>query len=100
MVSLILLIGAAIPVSWSLNIDGINIINLFILAAYVKMISLLIVTPGNSGAAEYAFIYLFTGLLVSEDIIAYMLIWRFVTYYIPLIIGGILALTWKGDNNE
>lgn len=99
-ISLILLIGAAIPVGASLNINSISMINLFILATYVKMISLLIVTPGNSGAAEYAFIYLFTGLLLEEDIIAYMLIWRFVTYYIPLITGGVLALTWKGDNNE
>lgn len=53
--SLIFLIGAAIPVAWSLNIDSISVLNLFILAAFVKMISLLIVTPGNSGASEYCF---------------------------------------------
>ena len=100
MMSLVFLIGAIIPVGWSLNISGINVLNLFILGAFVKMISLLIVTPGNSGASEYAFIYLFTGLLASEDIMAYMLIWRVVTYYIPLTVGGILAMTWRGDDNE
>lgn len=98
--SLILLIGAIIPVSWALNISGISILNLFILGTYIKMISLLLVTPGNSGASEYAFIYLFTGLLANEDIMAYMLIWRVVTYYIPLTVGGILAMTWRGDDNE
>ena len=61
------------------------------------MMCLLIVTPGNSGGAEYCFIYLFTGLLIEEDIISYMLMWRFVTYYIPLVLGGILAMTWRKE---
>lgn len=101
MLSLIFLIGAAFPIARALNINSISVLNLFIIATFVKMISLLIVTPGNSGAAEYCFIYLLTGLLANEDIMAYMLIWRFVTYYIPLISGGILAMTWgRGDKNE
>ena len=64
------------------------------------MISLLIVTLCNSGVSEYAFIYLFTGLLVNEDIIAYMIIWKIVTYYIPLVTGGAIAMIWRGDDNE
>lgn len=98
--SLLFLIIAAWPVARSLNINNISILNLFILATYVKMISFLIVTPGNSGGAEYTFIYLFTGLLLNEDIMAYMLIWRFVTYYIPLITGGVLALTWGREKKD
>ena len=92
--SLVFFILAAAPIASSLNINSISILNLFILVTYAKMMCLLIVTPGNSGAAEYCFIYLFTGLLGEEDIMAYMLIWRFVTYYIPLIAGGILAMIW------
>lgn len=96
--SLIFMMIAAYPIAMSLGINSINILNIFVLVTYAKMLSLLIVTPGNSGAAEYAFIYLFTGLLGEEDIMAYMLIWRVVTYYIPLIGGGILAITWgKGE---
>jgi len=96
--SLVALILAAYPIARSLGINSINIINLFILATYAKMMSLLIVTPGNSGAAEYCFIYLFNGLLGEDDIMAYMLIWRFVTYYIPLIAGGIFAIMWGKEN--
>lgn len=92
--SLVAFIIAAYPIARSLGINSINILNIFILATYAKMVSLLIVTPGNSGAAEYCFIYLFTGLLVEEDIMAYMLIWRFVTYYVPLIVGGVFAIAW------
>lgn len=92
--SLLALILAAYPIARSLDINSINIVNLFILATYAKMMSLLIVTPGNSGAAEYCFIYLFSGLLGEDDIMAYMLIWRFATYYIPLITGGVIAIIW------
>lgn len=100
-VSYILLMLAAWPIAISLNITNIGIIDLFILATYAKMMCLLIVTPGNSGAAEYCFIYLFTGLIAEDGIMAYMLIWRFVTYYIPLMAGGILAITWgRGDDCE
>ena len=99
--SLVFFILAAVPIARSLNINNISILNIFILVSYAKMMCLLIVTPGNSGAQEYCFIYLFTGLLIEEDIMAYMLIWRFVTYYIPLILGGILAMMWrKEEKNE
>lgn len=99
--SLIFFIWAAFPIARSLDINSISAIKLFVLAAFVRMMSLLMVTPGNSGAAEYSFIYMFTGLLAHEDIMAYMLIWRFVTYYIPLITGGVLAMMWgKEDKNE
>ena len=92
--SLVAFIIAAYPIARSLGINNINIVGIFILSTYTKMMSLLMVTPGNSGAAEYCFVYLFTGLLIEEDIMAYMLVWRFVTYYIPLIAGGIFALSW------
>lgn len=92
--SLVFFLLAAWPIARSLNINAISIINLYILATYAKMMCMLIVTPGNSGAAEYCFLYLFSGLIAEEGIVAYMIIWRFVTYYIPLIAGGILAICW------
>lgn len=95
--SLVFFILSAYPIARSLNINSISILNIFILVTYARMMCLLIVTPGNSGGAEYCFIYLFTGLLIEEDIISYMLIWRFVTYYIPLVLGGILAITWRKE---
>ena len=99
-ISFALFLLAACPVAWALDIKSISIINLFILVTYARMMCLLIVTPGNSGGAEYCFIYMFTGLLCEEDIMAYMLIWRFVTYYIPLIVGGISAITWGRGNKK
>lgn len=95
MLSFLFYMLAAYPVAVSLGITNISAAKMFILATYVKMLSLVFITPGNSGAAEYNFIYLFTGLISENEIMAFMLIWRFVTYYIPLIIGGIIAVLWK-----
>lgn len=93
--SIVLLMIASWPIARAMHITNISIINLFILSTYIRMMCLLVVTPGTSGAAEYCFIYLFSSLASSNDIIAYMLIWRLVTYYIPLIAGGMLALLWE-----
>ena len=101
--SLVFFYLSAWPIALSMNITNINFLNLFILATYAKMMCLLIITPGNSGAAEYCFIYLFSSLLEESSTTAYMLIWRVVTYYIPLIVGGVLAITWgrgKKKNEE
>lgn len=95
MLSFLFYMLAAYPVAVSMGITSISAVKMFILATYVKMLSLIFITPGNSGAAEYNFVYLFTGLISESGIMAFMLIWRFVTYYIPLITGGILAITWK-----
>lgn len=95
LLSLFLFLIVAYPVARAMHIKSISFINLFVLAVYVKMMSLLVVTPGNSGAAEYCFVYLFTGLIHEDDIMSYMLIWRFITYYIPLILGGLIALHWE-----
>lgn len=100
LLSLVFFIIAAAPIATSLNMNNISLLNIFIIVTYARMISLLIVTPGNSGAAEYSFIYLLAGLLHEEDIMAYMLIWRFVTYYIPLLLGGILAITWRKETRN
>lgn len=95
MLSFLFYMLAAYPVAVSMGITNISAIKMFILATYVKMLSLIFITPGNSGAAEYNFVYLFTGIISDSDIMAYMLMWRFVTYYIPLIIGGVIAIIWK-----
>ena len=100
MLSFLFYMLAAYPVAVSMGITNISAIKMFILATYVKMLSLIFITPGNSGAAEYNFLYLFTGFITESEIMAFMLIWRFVTYYIPLIFGGLLAIVWKKVKNN
>ncbi len=99
-ISLLFYYLSSIPIAKSLGIDSISMLNIFIIAKYSKMMCLLFVTPGNSGGAEYCFIYLFERLLSESSVMAYMLIWRLATYYIPLIVGGIIAISWGKEKKQ
>lgn len=46
--------------------------------------------PGSSGGMEYGFITLFSIFAMNAKISAVMIIWRFITYYVPVILGGLL----------
>lgn len=46
--------------------------------------------PGSSGGMEYGFITLFSAFAVSAELNASLLIWRTLTYYVLVIIGGFL----------
>jgi len=46
--------------------------------------------PGSSGGIEYGFISLFSMLVLNTNASAVMLIWRFITYYALVVVGGIL----------
>ena len=51
------------------------------------------VVPGASGGVEYGFISVFTSFLLGDVgilVSVAMIIWRFLTYYMPLIVGGVL----------
>lgn len=46
--------------------------------------------PGSSGGMEYGFITLFSTFALSAELNASLLIWRTLTYYVLVIIGGFL----------
>ena len=48
-------------------------------------------TPGNSGAAEVAFVALMSGYVPHEALLGGVLIWRFFNHYSELVIGAFLA---------
>ena len=51
--------------------------------------------PGGTGGLEYGY-SAFYGFFVKGSVLsASMLIWRFITYYLGIIIGGILFNTDK-----
>jgi hypothetical protein len=47
-------------------------------------------TPGNSGVAEISFAALYTPIVASSLLGGLVLLWRFLTYYMNLIVGGFL----------
>ena len=68
---------------------SINIALTVITSAYVMLIGSFVPIPGGTGGLEYGY-SAFYGFFVRGSILsASMLIWRFITYYLGLIVGGI-----------
>ena len=61
-----------------------------IASAYVMLIGSFVPLPGGTGGIEYGFLKFFGVFLVSDvKLRALMLMWRFVTFYMGIIVGGI-----------
>jgi len=48
----------------------------------------LIPTPGGSGGAELAFAYLFGNMVPAAAVAPFVTMWRFITFYLSLAVGG------------
>ena len=85
-----------IPVIWSYALDNIyeasydRAIKLIVLSIIITTMASFVPIPGASGGMEYGFIALFSYYVLDVKLGAVMLIWRFLTYYLLVIFGGIL----------
>ncbi len=59
-------------------------------SAYVYVIGAFVPIPGASGGMEYGFTQFFGNFISLGKLSATVIIWRFITYYLGLIIGGAL----------
>ena len=85
----------------ALNIPiGMNFFDLIIIMIHVFIISTFVPIPGGSGGIEYAFITLFTAYFSKSYVLSSLVIWRFVYYYLPIIIGYIVFATRKIKQNS
>ncbi len=66
-------------------------------SAYVLLIGAFVPIPGASGGIEYGFLAFFGNFLSSSKASAVLLVWRFITYYLPMIIG---AITFNIDERK
>lgn len=60
-----------------------------ITSAYVMLIGSFVPIPGGTGGLEYGFLAFFGNFITGSKLNAIMLLWRALTYYFGLIIGGI-----------
>ena len=66
---------------------------------FVLMIGNIIPIPGSIGGMEYTFVKFFEIYITSGTILSLtMLLWRFITYILGLIVGFITLLIDKGDD--
>ncbi len=65
-----------------------------ITSAYVMLIGSFVPIPGGTGGLEYGFVTFYSNFFPNNLVTAVMLVWRFVTYYFGMILGGII-LTFR-----
>lgn len=81
LIPVLLLIGFGVQQSYA-QVMGTAII-FYLASAYAP-------TPGSSGAAELGFAVLFSGLVPGGLLAIFVAVWRVLTYYLALAVGGIL----------
>ena len=73
----------------------IKIIESIVLSAYTFLIGSFVPIPGGTGGLEYGFMTFF-GVYASGGLLSSaMLVWRLLTYYLGMIIGGITLVTYR-----
>lgn len=82
----------AIALGIPLSID--QLIDTMALASFVTMANSFVPLPGASGGTEVFFTMLFSGML-GKLTGAVLLIWRFASYYIPVIGGALVFMIFK-----
>ena len=80
------------------NLENITLIESLVASAYVLIIGSFVPIPGASGGIEYGFLAFFGNFIPGKITPAILLVWRFITYYLPMIIGGILFSFDRGES--
>ncbi|WRK55782.1 hypothetical protein SD457_05395 [Coprobacillaceae bacterium CR2/5/TPMF4] len=68
------------------------------ICSFVYMITAFVPIPGASGGSEGVYYMLFSPILGSVGTPTSMLIWRFMTYYLGLILGAVVFATNREIN--
>ena len=93
--ALVSLYSVPFAVAWGLGVDKFNIIESVVTTSYVMTIGSFVPIPGGTGGIEYGFVFFF-GHLVSGSILnAMMLVWRFITYYLGVVIGAVCLSLYR-----
>ena len=80
------------------SFDKVNVSVAIVSSAYVMLIGSFVPIPGGTGGLEYGFMKFYGFFIHGSLLSATMLIWRFITYYFGLIVGGI-AFNLKRNKN-
>ena len=72
------------------DFTSINVLETVTASAYVYIIGAFVPIPGASGGIEYGFTQIFGNFIYSNKLSATLLLWRFITYFVGMIVGGIV----------
>ena len=80
--------------------DNITMIATYVSCAYVTVIGSFVPIPGGSGGIEYSFLQFFGNFIKGSALSAVLIVWRSITYYLAIIVGGLTFNTFKGVEKE
>lgn len=76
-----------------------QMLDVIAMSSFIHMLNALTPLPGDTGWSESAFVLIFSTMFVWNSASAIMLIWRFSTYHLILLIGTILFLRLKRNQD-
>lgn len=80
-----------LTLAFSLGIyNSFDAITSIIIISFTSIISAFVPLPGGTVGQEFIFTTLFGTYIVNPLLSTLMILWRFITYYLPLIIGAII----------
>ena len=79
------------------NVKNISIISSIVATAFVMIIGSFVPIPGATGGLEYGFVRFYKYLVSSKIALAVMLVWRFITYYLAMILGAIVMIFYQRE---
>ena len=68
----------------------VNPLIVIITSAYVMLIGSMVPIPGGTGGLEFSFMAFFKNFITGPKLSIVMIVWRLVTYYFGIIVGGIM----------
>lgn len=85
--------------SFDTSID-ITVYEVLVSSAFILIIGNFVPIPGGSGGIEYGFLKFFGSFVTSSVLSSALIVWRFITYYLGIIVGGISLGFFKGDEKK
>ena len=89
-ISLFCLYSIPLFIAYSMHDVSLSLTESITSSAYVYIMASFVPIPGSSGGIEYGFTQFFGNFISINQISAMLLLWRTITYYIGIIIGGIV----------
>jgi uncharacterized protein (TIRG00374 family) len=93
----------AVAVIWGLGGLSVNVVQAVSVQTVTNFLGFFAPSPGGSGVFEFCMKKVFEGIhaLTAERLFIFIVIWRFITYYISVILGALVTikvLNFKPEN--
>ncbi len=96
LISLCFLYLIPVFVFYAFNNHSLNFLESFVSSSFTFLIGSFVPIPGATGGLEYGFLDFFKIFIKSSAMLsAGMLLWRLITYYFGMVLGGIILMTYR-----